>query len=72
MPFVERDRQGNIVGVYARPQKGRAEENVRADAAEVVAFRNRKRDNPLADEARAANSVPALRDVVLKLLGEVP
>ncbi len=39
MAYVER-RGGVIVGVYASPQPGIAEEVVADDAPEVVAFRN--------------------------------
>ena len=39
MAFVRRDRKNKIIGVFARPQPGEAEENLPDDDAEVVAFR---------------------------------
>lgn len=36
--FAERDTDGNIKGVYRRPQPGYAEEEILASDAEVVAF----------------------------------
>lgn len=39
MPFIERDQANVIVGLYARPQPGRAEEILPDDHAEVVEFR---------------------------------
>lgn len=40
MPFVERNQTGDIVGLYARPQPGRAEEFLADDHADVTAFQN--------------------------------
>ena len=40
MVYVERDEHGALVGLYANPQEGCAEEELPDDDAEVVAFRN--------------------------------
>lgn len=40
MMFAERDEAGKIVGLYARPQPGRAEEELADDHIDVVAFRD--------------------------------
>jgi hypothetical protein len=40
MPFVERDQDGKIKGIYANPQPGYAEEFLAGDKAEVVAYLN--------------------------------
>lgn len=40
MPFVERDQQGSVTALYARPQPGRAETKLSDDHPDVVAFRN--------------------------------
>lgn len=39
--YVERDGNGKIVGAYAQPQPGRAEEFVAKDTAELIAFLTR-------------------------------
>ena len=41
MMFAERDEAGKIVGLYGRPQPGRAEEVLADDHPDVVAFRDR-------------------------------
>lgn len=43
MPYVERDKDGAIVGVYEHRQPSRAEEAVRGDDVEVAAFQDRAR-----------------------------
>jgi hypothetical protein len=40
MVYVQRDEHGAIIGLYANPQSGCAEEEVADDDAEVLAFRN--------------------------------
>jgi hypothetical protein len=42
MVFVQRDQSQIVVGVYANPQPGYAEEALAADHADVQAWRNRK------------------------------
>ena len=42
MPYVERDKSGNIKGVYAWPNK-KAKEELPADSADVQSFKNRLR-----------------------------
>lgn len=41
MPYVQRDLQGKITGLYARPQPGRAEEYLPEDEPDVRAFREK-------------------------------
>lgn len=38
MPYVSRNEQGQINGLYALPQPGYGEESLSEDDAEVVAF----------------------------------
>lgn len=38
MPFVQRDTGGNIVGTYAQPQPGYAEEFLADDAPGIIAM----------------------------------
>ena len=40
MVYVQRDEHGAIVGLYANPQEGCADEELTDDDAQVVAFRN--------------------------------
>ncbi|WP_233282798.1 hypothetical protein [Agrobacterium tumefaciens] len=40
MVYVQRDEHGALVGLYANPQEGCADEELPDDDAEVVAFRN--------------------------------
>lgn len=40
MPYVERNQDGVVVGIYANAQPGYAEEWLEEDHADVVAFRN--------------------------------
>lgn len=40
MPYVERDENGKIVGVYANLQEGYAEEELADDDTDLVAFLN--------------------------------
>ena len=37
--FVERDQQGKVAGVFARPQQGLAEEALPDNDPEIIAFR---------------------------------
>ncbi len=46
MPFVSRDRGGNINGVFTAEQKGRAEEFLADDDQELIDFRTPKVDAP--------------------------
>lgn len=46
MPYVERDGGNNIIGVYARPQPGTAEELLADNDPEVLAFRNPPKPAP--------------------------
>lgn len=61
MPFVERDQGGTIVGVYARPQPGRAEEHLAEDHADLIAWRAAK-------EARDAE--PGEFETLIEMLRE--
>ena len=47
MPYVQRDLKGKIVGVYANPQPGRAEEFLAEDHPEIIEFREA---NPVPEE----------------------
>ncbi len=38
MSFVERDQAGDVVGVYTRPQSGRAEEHLVEDHPDILAY----------------------------------
>lgn len=42
MPYVSRNAGKEVVGLYARPQPGLAEERLDDSDAEVVAFRERR------------------------------
>jgi hypothetical protein len=54
MPYIQRDKQGKIIGLYANRQEGYAEELLANDHPEVVAFRD---PPPMeADYARAIQS----------------
>lgn len=56
MPFVERDPEtGQVVGLYAVTQPGRAEELLPDDHQDVAAFRAR------------ADSLPSQRDLAAEL-----
>lgn len=68
MAFVDRDREGNIVGVYQRPQH-RGQEQIANNDAEVVAFYGALEQRParvtpvvLRDTPGSVTSAPALRD----------
>ncbi len=71
--YVERDRLGRIVGTFANPQPGRAEEAKADDDPEVAAF-----ETPAPAPARAEAAIaadPALRGLVralAKRLGVTP
>ena len=63
MPYIERDAKGRIVGLYVKPQPGRAEEWLADDDAEVQAFpaptpeeaaEESRREGFRGDEARRA------------------
>jgi hypothetical protein len=64
MPFIERDA-GVIVGAYARPQPGKAEEFVRDNHPDLVTFREPPTP-PTQDEAIDADlaNMPAMRGLV--------
>lgn len=63
MPYVER-RLGAIVGLFALPQPGTAEEFVQEGDAEVIAFRTRKPPDPDA----AGVEAKIVGDAVLRAL----
>lgn len=73
--YVERDAAGRIIGAYAAPQPGRAEEEKADDDPEVVAFEN---PPEFTDAERAEAEIvvnPALRGLVralAKRLGATP
>jgi hypothetical protein len=83
VPYVERDQGNKIKGIFNRPQQGIPVEFLDENDPGVMIFKNppptalevkKAADIALlgtrADmqaEAAAANSVPALRDLVLKL-----
>lgn len=71
MPFVQRDAQKNIIGLYNRPQPGYAEEFVREDQAEVAAFRDSFEPKPpqkvKAPPAPKGSTVDTLRTEVAEL-----
>jgi len=46
MKYVERNRAGEIVAAYSRPQAGKSTEPVADDSADVVAFRARAKAAP--------------------------
>lgn len=68
--FVERDGQNKVVGTFARPQPGRAEEVLPDDHFDIVDFNNRSVPKPsqLGDIPASVNSVPALRNAVNNVL----
>ncbi len=57
MPYVERDGEGKVKGLYARPQEGIPKEYLPQDDAEVVAYRN---PPPTTMETKRAEDVAAL------------
>lgn len=71
MPFVERNAQREIVGIYYRPQPGYAEEFVEDDAAEVAAFQESFEPKPprkvKAPPSPKGSTVAALRTEVAEL-----
>jgi len=65
--YVERDGQGRIVGSYAAPQPGRAEEEKARDDPELVAF-EAPPEPPEAERAEAEiGANPAMRGLVRAL-----
>jgi hypothetical protein len=46
MPYVQRDDEGNITGIFANPQPGFAEEYLPDDDPEVVAFLENQENPP--------------------------
>lgn len=52
--YVERDGNGKIVGAYAQPQRGRAEESLMDDNAELIAFLIRPPSTVTAQEQLAS------------------
>jgi hypothetical protein len=54
MMYVQRDESGTLVGVFANPQPGYAEEPLPDDHAEVATFFNRSRRPEVGHRAPAA------------------
>jgi hypothetical protein len=63
MPFVER-RDKIVIGIYAQRQGGYAEEFLRDDDAEVVAFLNPPEPEPPRDSLR--DELDALKAVLVQ------
>jgi hypothetical protein len=51
MPFVQRNQEGKIIGLFNRPQEDMPIESLLDDNAEVIAFRNPPK--PLRDRLKA-------------------
>jgi hypothetical protein len=46
MPYVQRDQEGKVIGLFAQPQEGYAEEFLSDDNPEVVAFLEEQPNTP--------------------------
>lgn len=60
MPYVSRNREGELTGLYRNRQPGRAVERLAEDDAEVVAYRN-----PMLDADQRLDRTFAESDQVL-------
>lgn len=75
MTFVERDKDGNISGAYARPQSGRAVARLAENHPDLVAFRQKQSAQGAAVAAMAAARQRAPEDITVlarQLEAEIP
>lgn len=62
--FVERNAAGKIVGSFAAPQPGRAEEELPGNTAELAAFENPPPETDAEKATSETERSPAIRGII--------